>query len=388
MNVDAGLALIREFEGLELAAYPDPLSGGEPWTIGYGSTKMPDGRPVRRNDRITEGQAEAMLRATVNKEVLPALAKIPGWDGMSDGQRGALVSFAWNLGWHFYGTEGFSTLSQRLKGKEWSRVPDALMLYVNPGTPVETGLRRRRTAEGKLWAQGLKPVAAPPEADISMVAAARNFKNEPHQVTAYEWLHNALTIDQRKEFARLYRARPVAPAPSFTNPLTVPYFSQRDNASGQGHRECFSSACAMLAAFYGKVESDDQYNAIRRKYGDTTNSSAQVKALQELGLVATFRQNLTLTDVTKEIQAGRPLAVGWLHYGNYRAPAGSGHWTTIVGLSNGGTVHHDPYGLCDLVHGGYKSAQGGQYAVFPNQYWERRWMPKGNDGWAVLVKEA
>jgi hypothetical protein len=144
----------------------------------------------------------------------------------------------------------------------------------------------------------------------------------------------------------------------------------------------------MLAAFYGKVESDDQYNAIRRKYGDTTNSSAQVKALQELGLVATFRQNLTLADVTKEIQAGRPLAVGWLHYGNYRAPAGSGHWTTIVGLSNGGTIHHDPYGLCDLIHGGYKSAQGGQYVVFPNQYWERRWMPKGNDGWAVMVKEA
>jgi hypothetical protein len=36
-----------------------------------------------------------------------------------------------------------------------------LLLYRNPGTNVEAGLRRRREAEGKLW-QGTKP-AAPPQ---------------------------------------------------------------------------------------------------------------------------------------------------------------------------------------------------------------------------------
>ena len=33
---DRGLALIKSFEGCELTAYPDPGSGGDPWTIGYG----------------------------------------------------------------------------------------------------------------------------------------------------------------------------------------------------------------------------------------------------------------------------------------------------------------------------------------------------------------
>jgi GH24 family phage-related lysozyme (muramidase) len=38
-----------------------------------------------------------------------------------------------------------------LKNKEWSKVPDALYLYHNPGTNVAEGLKRRRVAEGKLW---------------------------------------------------------------------------------------------------------------------------------------------------------------------------------------------------------------------------------------------
>jgi hypothetical protein len=34
-------------------------------------------------------------------------------------------------------------------------VPDALVLYRNPGTNVEAGLKRRREAEGRLWLQGM-----------------------------------------------------------------------------------------------------------------------------------------------------------------------------------------------------------------------------------------
>ncbi len=34
----------------------------------------------------------------------------------------------------------------------------------------------------------------------------------------------------------------------------MPYFSQFDNESGTGYRECFSSAAAMVAAFYKKVK--------------------------------------------------------------------------------------------------------------------------------------
>jgi len=56
---DAGLALIKVSEGLEIEAYPDPGNRvtGEPWTIGYGHT-----RGVRRGDTCTEEQATEWLR--------------------------------------------------------------------------------------------------------------------------------------------------------------------------------------------------------------------------------------------------------------------------------------------------------------------------------------
>ena len=70
---------------------------------------------------------------------------------MNENQQGALLSFAYNLGARFYGSSGFNTITRVLKNKEWNNVPDALYLYRNPGTNVEAGLARRRTAEGKLW---------------------------------------------------------------------------------------------------------------------------------------------------------------------------------------------------------------------------------------------
>jgi lysozyme len=87
----------------------------------------------------------------LEQRFLPSLQKIPYWGEMNDNQRGSLLSFAYNLGGGFYGSSNFNTITRVLKNKEWSKVPDALYLYRNPGTNVEKGLARRRTAEGKLW---------------------------------------------------------------------------------------------------------------------------------------------------------------------------------------------------------------------------------------------
>jgi hypothetical protein len=219
---------------------------------------------------------------------------------------------------------------------------------------------------------------------IRLINAAKFFDGESHQLAAWNWLEEQLTNEQLSEFAEMYRAGP-APKPLLSNPLQVPYFSQRDNASRQGDRECFSSSCAMIAAFYGKVKSDDEYNKIRAKFGDTTNASAQVAALKSLGLKAEFRQNLKLSDLFAEINAGRPVATGWLHHSNYTKPSGGGHWSVVVGTLNRNTVHHDPMGAPDLINGGHKTANG-RSIVFPTQYWLPRWEVKGNDGWGMIVR--
>lgn len=151
----AALQLCKEFEGLYLRAYPDPLSGGDPITIGYGTTRYPNGQPVKRGDVITQEQATQYLQDEI-EQIAQRLAKVvPYWREMNDEQQSALVSFAYNLGTDFYGSAGFETISRALKAKKWDEVADAMLLYRNPGTNVEAGLRRRREAEGRVWMLGL-----------------------------------------------------------------------------------------------------------------------------------------------------------------------------------------------------------------------------------------
>lgn len=159
----AGLNLIKQYEGFRADAYADPLSGWVTPTIGYGTTVYAGGGKVKPGDTITEPKALEELKHHVLKTVTPALAQLPFYAEMTEPMIGALESFAYNLGAHFYGAKGFETISRRLQNKEWDKMRSALMLYVNPGSAVEVGLRRRRTAEADLWELGLKQVIKTPD---------------------------------------------------------------------------------------------------------------------------------------------------------------------------------------------------------------------------------
>jgi GH24 family phage-related lysozyme (muramidase) len=321
------IQIIKEFEGCHLSAYPDPLSGGDPWTIGYGTTRFPDGSAVQRGDKINVIEADMLLRLEVDR-IAERLRTIPHWASMADPQRCALISFAYNLGAGFYGSIGFETISAALRDKDWASVPAAMLLYRNPGTAVEAGLLRRRKAEGALWQKGA-----------------------PQGIL-----------------------------------LRVPYEAQNDNASGTGYRECFSSSAAMVARFYGKVTSDDAYNKIRATYGDTTNAQAQIKALQSLALTARLRTNCNPAVIETELEAGRPVMVGWLHKGPVGAPTGGGHWSVIIGATSGAYIHNDPNGEADMVNGGYVNHTKGAGIAYSRKNWLRRWEVDGpGTGWAMLV---
>jgi hypothetical protein len=171
--------------------------------------------------------------------------------------------------------------------------------------------------------------------------------------------------------------------------LNVPYEYQLDNQSGAGYRECFSSTCAMIARYYGKVKSDDEYNKIRAKYGDTTSKDAQLKALHSLGLTAKFVTNGNAALLENEIRNGRPVAVGWLHKGIISYPTGGGHWTCCIGFTPDYFVHNDSNGEADMINGGYvsNSAAAGKGVKYSRKNWLRRWECDGkNTGWAILVQ--
>lgn len=153
----SGLNLIKKFEGCRLKAYNDPLTGGKPITVGWGSTKNTDGSDFVLDETISQTKADNLLLNQCKNEYLDNINKIPYWNEMNDGQKGALLSFAYNLGPRFYDSSKFTRITAVLKNKEWAKVPDTLYIYRNKGTNVEAGLAKRRTAEGVAWTKGIYP---------------------------------------------------------------------------------------------------------------------------------------------------------------------------------------------------------------------------------------
>lgn len=88
---DVCLALTKESEGLRLKAYPDPKSGGEPWTIAYGHTKG-----VSPGMTCTVEQAEQWLKEDYD-EVCAVIAR---WvtQPLEQRQGDAVADFIYNMG--------------------------------------------------------------------------------------------------------------------------------------------------------------------------------------------------------------------------------------------------------------------------------------------------
>ena len=81
-DLAGAIKLIKEFEGCHLSAYPDPLSGGEPWTIGYGTTRYSSGAPVKRGDKINVIEADMLLRLEVDRIAAKLRTTVPHWKVM------------------------------------------------------------------------------------------------------------------------------------------------------------------------------------------------------------------------------------------------------------------------------------------------------------------
>jgi GH24 family phage-related lysozyme (muramidase) len=139
---------IKKFEGCVLHAYPDPKTGGDPWTIGWGST----GPGIKQGVTWTQQQADERLASDVaafGQSVLTALSGAPTTQGQFD----ALVSFAYNLGLR---KALGSTLWRMHMAHDYAGAAGQFGLWINKGTPVEKGLRARRAAEAAIY-QGHQP---------------------------------------------------------------------------------------------------------------------------------------------------------------------------------------------------------------------------------------
>lgn len=157
----AGLALVREFEGLRLEAYQDQAGV---WTIGYGHV----GPEVVPGMVCTREQAEAWLVEDLREaeaDVLRVL-KRPA----TDNEFSAMVSLAYNIGGSAFSR---STVLKRFNAGDIRGAAEAFSLWRKVtvgGRKVDSpGLIRRRAAEAALFLTPDVPV--PPHKPVATEVA-------------------------------------------------------------------------------------------------------------------------------------------------------------------------------------------------------------------------
>jgi lysozyme len=156
---EAGLALIQEFEGCHrklpnglVAAYPDPGTGGEPWTIGWGATRDGLHGYVQATTIWTQKQCDERLEADLVKyadDVKAALGS--ALPATSQSQFDALVSFHYNTG-----AIARATLTRLHKAGLYLEAAAEFARWNRAGGRVLRGLVRRREAEADLYRKGSK----------------------------------------------------------------------------------------------------------------------------------------------------------------------------------------------------------------------------------------
>ena len=223
------------------------------------------------------------------------------------------------------------------------------------------------------------------------------FRATPHQLAAIKQLEESVPKSLLEEDSDWFTAWK---ASGYDQEIYMPYFSQLDNKTGTGRRECFSSASAMLAAFYRRVKTDDEYNEIRAQFGDTTSVDAQLLALRALGLKAEFRKDGDADMVELELENNRPVLVGWLSAGNMllgEPPMcnglGCGHWSVISGYAGKNSndpewIMQDPRGYPEMEKGGHSNPHLGRNVRVRQAAFYQRWQAEGpGTGWVILVSE-
>ena len=135
---EAGLQLLKEFEGFRSNAYLCPA--GVP-TIGFGFTLG-----VKLGDKITKAQAEKRLKQELRAyedAVLKACSIEP-----NENELAAMTCLAWNIG--ISGFQKSSVIKAHNRGDHQAAAL-AFQLWNKAGGVVYAGLTRRRAAEAALY---------------------------------------------------------------------------------------------------------------------------------------------------------------------------------------------------------------------------------------------
>lgn len=139
-----GIYLMHKYESCKLTAYPDPATGGAPWTIGFGET----GPHVKPGMTITQAQADSMFAARLAKEFEPGVASAVDGRIVKQCEFDALVCFAYNVG---LANLRSSTLLRKYRAGDIAGAANEFLRWDKAAGKRMLGLYRRRVSERALF---------------------------------------------------------------------------------------------------------------------------------------------------------------------------------------------------------------------------------------------
>jgi lysozyme len=139
-----GEAFIKSYEKLSLIAYPDPKTGGVPYTIGWGRA-----HGVSPHQTCTQEQADQWFL----EDIAPVLSFISSKTQVPllPQQVDALASWVYNVG---APKVAHATLWTKLNTGDLEGAADQLLLWDSPGSSAQAGLDARRHAERDIFLNG------------------------------------------------------------------------------------------------------------------------------------------------------------------------------------------------------------------------------------------
>lgn len=197
-DFSCAINLIRKYEGFNEKAYANPVTGGEPYTFGYGTQFYPDGSPVKKGQCCSKEKALKYLFHETNV-IDGQLSKLN--IGLDDSMRQALISFIHSVGWESF---LYSRVIDCIEHEDLCAAAEEIGRWIfDEEHRIIGGLLDRRREEISLFIQ--EADATPAFLTDTLLNAFRNYTATPEQVQAVRQLEKRINPYVLSEFVNAFQ---------------------------------------------------------------------------------------------------------------------------------------------------------------------------------------
>ena len=194
-----GIDIIINYEGYNEKAFPDPTTGGAPYTIGFGTQYYPDGEPVERGQLCTYKKAKEYLLHEVEKINKLLIKEVPDLD---ECMKEALISFIHSIGWEPF---LYSDILDTIEENKWDAAAEEMYRWVfDQDYQVISNLIHRRRDEIDLFLTGVQKNGCGFGGQL-LLNAFMLFDSSSNQIKAIKRLESGIHAVILAEFANEFK---------------------------------------------------------------------------------------------------------------------------------------------------------------------------------------